>query len=273
MKMSYNHPLCVFCEQHSETVREEHVMPECFGANPHTLPSGLVCDRCNQYFGNKIEKPIAERPYFLQQRFANRIEGKKGKIAPVTTLHLPSCVPCELIAHADGSVSIGARAERDELRLVQSIRTQSSGMLVAVADPQPPMALLGRLLGKIGIETLASCWRGVAEFDATQKLPEGLQPLRRHVRFGASPEVWPVHIRRLYPANQLFPTVDGTPEQVIHEWDLAYVEGGFLLIVVCILGVEYVLDMTNPSTEVYEEWLKRHGGVSPLCSQVGRFEL
>jgi hypothetical protein len=42
-----------------------HVLPECVGnINQQTLPPGIVCTSCNNYFGSKIEPKLLDDPFF-----------------------------------------------------------------------------------------------------------------------------------------------------------------------------------------------------------------
>jgi hypothetical protein len=44
---------------------ESHVLPECVGnEKQQVLPKGVVCDRCNQHFGKKIEPTFINDPIF-----------------------------------------------------------------------------------------------------------------------------------------------------------------------------------------------------------------
>jgi len=72
---------CIFCKKDSSKSKScEHIIPESLGNVEHTLPPGIVCDKCNNYFSLKIEKKMLEQPYFTSLRFRQRIESKKGII-------------------------------------------------------------------------------------------------------------------------------------------------------------------------------------------------
>src|ERR1035437_2287572 len=72
---------CIFCRSISSDSKSiEHIIPESLGNKTHTLPKGVVCDKCNNYFANKIEKKVLELAYFKSLRGRNVIETKKGKI-------------------------------------------------------------------------------------------------------------------------------------------------------------------------------------------------
>lgn len=42
-----------------------HVLPQCVGnKNQQTLPNGIVCKQCNNYFGSKVEPTLLQDPLF-----------------------------------------------------------------------------------------------------------------------------------------------------------------------------------------------------------------
>src|SRR5687768_11026180 len=108
---------CIFCKAASSSSRSrEHILPESLGNLEHTLPCGVVCDHCNNYFARKLEKPILDSPIFQLLRADMQIANKKGRVPA-----FPG--PGEL--------------------------------------PLPNYRLMGRFLGKIGLEVLASRVLGV----------------------------------------------------------------------------------------------------------------
>lgn len=73
--------VCLFCKENSTNSKSvEHIIPESLGNKEHILPKGIVCDKCNQYFAIKIEKPLLEKPYFKNARSRNTVESKKNII-------------------------------------------------------------------------------------------------------------------------------------------------------------------------------------------------
>lgn len=73
---------CIFClSETAEFVTDEHILPESLGGK-QLLPSGLVCDKCQNYFGREVEKyALAEFP-FNEVRLALAIPSKRKK--PIT---------------------------------------------------------------------------------------------------------------------------------------------------------------------------------------------
>ena len=57
---------CIWCleEPPSATFKSEsHVLPECVGnEQQQVLPPGIVCDKCNNYFGTKLEPALIDEP-------------------------------------------------------------------------------------------------------------------------------------------------------------------------------------------------------------------
>lgn len=52
---------CIFCKNDSgNSTSCEHIIPESLGNTTQILPPGVVCDKCNNYFSRKVEKPFLE---------------------------------------------------------------------------------------------------------------------------------------------------------------------------------------------------------------------
>lgn len=79
---------CLFCKQDSSNTKSvEHIIPESLGNKTMILPCGYVCDKCNNYFAIKVEKPFMELPEIRQLRFQEMIPNKKNKIPKMKTLY------------------------------------------------------------------------------------------------------------------------------------------------------------------------------------------
>src|SRR5258707_551446 len=72
---------CLFCLQ-TEVLftRLEHPIPESLGNDEWVLPRGYVCDRCNQYFGSKVENRVINEPPFVMERLSFVVKSKKGRV-------------------------------------------------------------------------------------------------------------------------------------------------------------------------------------------------
>lgn len=71
---------CIFCREPAAGRRVEHILPESLGGKDWaTLPPGVVCDGCNQYFGSKVEGPALNSFPFSPFRLLLGIATKKGR--------------------------------------------------------------------------------------------------------------------------------------------------------------------------------------------------
>lgn len=72
--------ICIFCKGSAENSNVEHILPESLGGKDWAvLDPGVVCAKCNQYFGSKVEpKALGSFP-FLPMRVLLGIPTKKAK--------------------------------------------------------------------------------------------------------------------------------------------------------------------------------------------------
>jgi hypothetical protein len=137
---------CVFCRQPATGSRVEHILPESLGGKDWaTLPPGIVCDPCNQYFGSKVERLALGSFPFLAFRLLLGIPTKRGR-SPQMESHLG-----RLSSGPAGSIHIDAADE-------STARGIASGEISQVRIPAVPMEPLAvcRMLLKMGIEVIAS---------------------------------------------------------------------------------------------------------------------
>jgi len=70
---------CIFCKEDSTSSKSsEHIIPESLGNTEHTLPCGVVCDRCNNYFGRKVEGEIQQSGMIRLLKADREIPNKEG---------------------------------------------------------------------------------------------------------------------------------------------------------------------------------------------------
>lgn len=258
---------CIFCKTNSDqSISVEHIIPESLGNKEHILPRGVVCDKCNNYFSRKIEKPLLNSCYFQYARSRNRIPTKKGRFPTSKAYHPESGAIIELVGDENGW-SVFASTEEDEHKFIKNLLTSSHGSFI-VPNPRQPSEddryLVSRFLGKVALEALAQRVLHVEDgLDEIVDKPE-LDDLRNYVRRGSQSLVWPYHEREIYPESGYFFSEAGEPYEVLHEYTLLYTEANELYVVVAILGIEYVLNMGGPEIDGYIDWLKVNGGKSPL---------
>lgn len=257
---------CIFCKADSSNSKSvEHIIPESLGNVEHILPPGIVCDKCNNYFARKIEKPLLESQYFLYARFENIIPTKKGRI-PVVKGLIPQSRSVVEVDFGEEGMRVFIKPE-DVPRFLEN--TEPKGGTLYILHPTKPEGidhLLPRFLGKVAIEALAHRVLDVPEALKVDVVDnEALDPLRTYVRRGSGKMAWPFHQRVLYPADAMFYSEeDDEYYDIPHEFTLLYTEKQELFLVLAIFGMEYTLNMGGPEIDGYLEWLSQNDDRSPL---------
>jgi len=256
---------CIFCKKESLASKSvEHIIPESLGNSRSILPPGIVCDKCNNYFSRKIEGKMLEQSYFKNLRFRQNIESKRGR-CPIETGVLRTRnseikVPIDRNTKNPRISTVRVNTEDFEKLLIFS----PTELIFSSPDlPEVNNQIISRFLGKVGLELLASTpvpEKALNEFviDNTE-----FDLLRNFVRYSKPDIVWPYHLRRIYAENKPF-LIEGVNGQMIHEEKLLFTDARELYVVVCIMGVEYSLNMVGPELDGYEIWLKDHKSESPL---------
>lgn len=166
---------CIFCLRDDNSgTRVEHIFPESLGGGDWaTLPPGVVCDPCNQYFGSKVES-IALSDYPLNMiRLFNGVTTKKKKWASV-----PSYRGRLEASPYPGKIGITPINDDIENAIVEGRISQ----LRMIAETRDPLSLC-RLMLKIGLETVA--------FDgASLILDKKYDAARRFARAPSRGTVW-----------------------------------------------------------------------------------
>lgn len=139
--------ICIFCRHEANDTNVEHILPESLGGGDWArLPPGVVCGKCNQYFGAKVEAPALGSYPFLPFRVLLGIPTKRRrapflKAMPGTVSSSPS--PGRIILEP-ATPNIHDRILRGEI-------TQ----LRLLAEPSDPVAVC-RLLLKMGLEVIGA---------------------------------------------------------------------------------------------------------------------
>lgn len=257
---------CIFCKNDSSGSKSvEHVIPESIGNWEHTLPPGVVCDKCNAYFGRKIEKPLLETPYFRDLCFRGRIKNKKGHPPRVVGMHLQSLTRIELFPDMDGNgKSMGAANPNDETQWIESFLSSDRGTLVFPIPREPDQRLLSRFLAKVAMEALALRLMDVPSGLQEVVTKRQLDPLRDYARKGGPLNFWPYHERKLYPPDFTFYETGYGHYEVLHEWALLYTDARELYLVLALFGVEYAINFGGPDIGGFKQWLSQNSSRSPL---------
>ena len=257
---------CIFCKVRSDdSVSVEHVIPESLGNTEHVLPPGVVCDKCNNYFARKIERPLLESVYFRQRTVSLAIPTKRGNAPRIVGVHVQSRLPVEFSPNLDGpGWSVNTLSEKDESRWIQSLRSSQQGTLVIPTADWPDERLMSRFLAKAALEALSLRVRDVPRGldEITDKVE--LDLLRNYARRGEPEGTWAYHSRRLYGPDHEFVDSDSNSYQVLHEWTFLYTDEQMLFFILAIFGDEYAIDLGGPDIEGYRAWLAGNHDASPL---------
>jgi hypothetical protein len=263
---------CLFCKDNSgDSKSREHIIPESLGNEEYILPPGWVCDGCNNYLSRNVEAPFLRTRYGTSSRFEMRIPSKKGRIPLGMGFHPQSRSLVNLMIDKDG-MSIFAAQGEDESRFINSIRKQSQGSLYIPSAGDPELIYeTARFICKVGLEILA--YRCINNDGWNDELvnKEELDALRNYVRRGRPGFIWPINIRRIYPADYKFSDKIDESYQVLHEWDILFIPSsntnqliGEYYAIIAILGVEYAINLGGPELDSYFHWLKANGEKSYL---------
>ncbi|MEL7434869.1 MAG: HNH endonuclease, partial [Chloroflexota bacterium] len=70
---------CIFCKSSDNSfLRVEHLIPESLGGDI-IMPANLVCDKCNNYFGRKVERQALNAPIISFMRALLGTQNKRSK--------------------------------------------------------------------------------------------------------------------------------------------------------------------------------------------------
>jgi hypothetical protein len=134
--------------------------------------------------------------------------------------------------------------------------------LPASGDDWNP-TLTSRFLAKVALEGLASrllSYCGNTDYVVAERQ---LDPIREYARRGRAVS-WPYHRRRIYDADRRWVLPNGEAVQRVWEWEILETEQIEHYFIVALFGLELTINYHEPDIRGYIDWLKRHGGVSPL---------
>ena len=138
---------CIFCSKEAEGATISHILPASLGGEEWAcLPDGLVCSRCNQYFGEKVESFALGSFPFLPFRLLLGIPTRKGS-APTMKTHLG------ILRSGPFPGQVGIDPARPEIEA--GIKSGKTSQLRILAEPTEPVAVC-RMLVKMGLEVVAA---------------------------------------------------------------------------------------------------------------------
>ena len=256
---------CLFCKLDTkDSVSIGHIIPESLGNTDHILPRGWICDRCNNYFARKVEKPFLDSLFAISTRSIMGVPNKRRRVPPTKALHPHSRTIVDL-TRSEYGWSAGVAPGQDEDRWIQSMMTSKGGSLyVPIPDLPEANSETARFIGKVALEVLAARWRDVEDWNDELVDHTALDQLRDYVRLGTPATAWPIGIRRIYDREHRFNGHAFEDFEVLHEWMIIPTAGGEYFCVVTIFGVELVINLGGPELDGWNSWLAENGMRSPL---------
>jgi hypothetical protein len=163
---------CIYCQ--AQTTGKEgipHVIPEALSPNDITLPRGAECDKCNQYFGRKLEPMLYRYPgvAFALQFWG--IHGKKGLRKRLSTIERTDEGKTKASGH-----SLKIETDKEGRRTIY---------LDLPTDPAFDMLEFRRALYRIALSTVALLQ------GAAYALEPRFDEARRYIRNPKTGEAWP----------------------------------------------------------------------------------
>jgi hypothetical protein len=252
---------CIFCKIDASQSRSvEHIIPESLGNTTHILPVGVVCDRCNNYFARKVEKPFLTSAPISLLRFHQELVTKNGRVPKAVGEMVPGGA-VTLRRDPKSGCKMHVEVPADAFDAMNNSDRHLLIMQTELAPPEGEVA--SRFVAKVAVESMAR--RLLHNFALLEAFIDDVQMdlLRNHARRGARSS-WPIHTRRIYDTHARW-TIGGNERmQVIHESDFLFTEHREVFFVLALFGHEYVINVLEPDICGYLDWLEVNDSASPL---------
>lgn len=245
-----------------------------------TLPKGVVCDKCNNYYARKIEAPILNSTELKALRFKEAIPNKKGIIPPVSGIMNGVPVSLHRISFDSHDLQqFEVMVSFDPKDYNQVVNAESIITPAFTDDTDVKNSIiLSRFIAKIALEALAERVIKAEGWESFIIDNSSFDPIRNYARRGGFIE-WPCKIRRIYGIDQQFVRNGDNLVQIIHECDFLLIPSdqdniyesdeisAFCYFIVALWGLEFTINMAGPDEDglqMYDKWLTEHDSVSPL---------
>lgn len=176
---------CIWCRGEPPIATfnsESHVLPECVGnKRQQVLPLGIVCDRCNNYFGTKVEVTLINDPIFEARVGILQLRDKNCEYA-----YERSSSGIHRIAHMEAEISdnkvtlvtqyeIGGQPSKPyDIRKIEKTKYYH----------RRDLALLSRAVHKIAFESLAYIIFVKGRYEDIDVFAGSFDAIRRWSRYG-----------------------------------------------------------------------------------------
>jgi hypothetical protein len=249
---------CIWCLRSGARLAFDvsHVLPEALGnAGQQTLPKGLVCKDCNQYFGSKIEPVLLDHPPIhlmaVQLRIVDPGDGLAFRDQLFDAAH-SSIDPVQ--RHASVHTDINLK----EGRVDYVVGFDVHGRMRRPIDPRT-MAKVSRGVHKIAFENLA--WSVINHRIEVpiDLLSSTFEPVRRWARYGGGP-------------GEVRPFVWATTQTISTDFgSLIRIEGDRIGVDLDIFDQRYAVSLTSTTADVRRDltdWCAVGDGMLALmCSE------
>jgi hypothetical protein len=225
------------------------------------LPPGVVCDKCNNYFAVKVERPFLESETLKALRYYEAVPSKKKRVPTLSATMMGQDEAVTLHRHLRGPFPISMSVSPGGLEAMLSGTVK--GLNVPGPTDDWPEYMVSRFLAKAGLESMAARLLDHPAGLLYLATEQQLDPIRRYARFGEG-RAWPYRSRRIYGRKRPWRLPDGSIVQRVWESDILVTDHGEWYFVLAIFGLELTINLGDRSTSGYDEWSRAHGGVSPL---------
>lgn len=241
---------CMFCESDGPFLKIEHIIPEALGNDNLTLKDE-VCDKCNQYFGSKIENFVLGKTPFAFWRTYLGVRKKRDKLPHVDLSQpkkqkgiLPSVHHLHdnfvgFTYHEDNSISV----EIDDDQILKEILSETKNQFRFVFTPLV-LSMMGRFLCKIGLELICSD-------DPEKARTEIFTQSRRFARYGEFKGLWPIfhaQSKSLQDLKHKYTDSEGilSEDVLCYEYSLLDFKGKYTLFALTVGTDTWVVSLNDP---------------------------
>lgn len=250
---------CIFCGNDSSNSKSiEHIIPESFGNSTTVLPQGVVCDKCNNYIGRKIEAPFLNSEAILMLRQELALKTKSDKT--IQRFDYPKTK--EIVQHISPNFYfVFSQNDKTEDEIQCSVEEYMEYVNKTDEALLTPSIFLSRLLAKMAVEAFVHrCGVDSGVCDYVRE-DDAFKALRMHVRYEGR-KIWEYSARRIYSRTAAYQ--GNSQSSVSWEYDFLFLANGEVYFVIAMFGIEYAINMGGSSIEGYKEWLKNNKNISPL---------
>ncbi|MBP3710399.1 MAG: HNH endonuclease [Treponema sp.] len=260
---------CLFCKQDSSNTRSvEHIIPESMGNKKLILPLGYVCDKCNNFFARKVEKPFMDIDNIKLWRAYESLLNKKGRAAVFDASFNSERVSISFDDKEPFCFRIMSSKDFDNI-----VKNGNGKLSIPIFTNETKIEnsiTISRMIAKMALEFWAFKLKDISNSLDEIIDDDNYDLIRNHARLG-TPTNWPCSIRRVYDMEKS-EILKGKKVQKVYECDFLLIKTGeiddvilaIVYFVVIIRGIEFAINLREPEIDTYYEWLKEHDDLSPL---------